>query len=139
MSLPARIAMLKVLAALLLIGPGLLMVTAPATGLGFLTERFLDAAFQPYTGSQPITGRSAALLNAILGGILVGFGAMIWVVAGAVMAADEALGRRLIAVPLACWFVTDSLGSILAGAWMNAVFNAAILSSFAAALFWRRG
>ena len=64
---------------------------------------------------------------------------MIWVAAGTIMATDEALGRRLIVVPLACWFAADSLGSVLAGAWMNAVFNAAILASFAVALFWGRG
>ena len=139
MSISARIKFLKILAFLLLIGPGLLMVTAPVTGLGFLTERFLDLAHQPYEGAQPITGKSAHLLSAILGGILVGFGTMIWAVAEHVLRKDFVLGKRLILIPLICWFITDSLGSVLTGAWFNAVLNAGIFGLFALALFWRRG
>jgi len=138
MSISARINFLKILAFLLLIGPGLLMVTAPVTGLGGLTEMFLDLAHQPYEGAQPITGKSAHLLNAILGGILVGFGVMIWVVAEHVLRKDFVLGRRLILIPLLCWFITDSLGSVFAGAWFNVVINAAILGLFLTGLFWRR-
>ncbi|WP_051279596.1 hypothetical protein [Hellea balneolensis] len=135
MSISTRITLLKVLAFLLLIGPGLLMVTAPVTGLGGLTEMFLDFAYQPYEGAQPITGKSAHLLNAILGGILVGFGAMIWVVSQHVLRKNIALGRRLILIPLICWFITDSLGSVLTGAWFNAVLNAGIFGSFLIALY----
>lgn len=135
MSVSKRITFLKVLALTLLIGPGLLMITAPLTGLGFLTEMFLDLAHQPYEGAQPITGKSAHLLNAILGGILVGFGTMIWVVAEHVLRKDFALGRKLILIPLICWFITDSLGSIFTGAWFNAVLNSLIFGAFAIALF----
>ena len=139
MTISARIIFLKILAVLLLIGPGLIMVTAPVTALGGFTEMFLDLAHQPYEGEQPITGKSAHLLNAILGGILVGFGVMIWVVAEHVLRKDFVIGRRLIFTPLICWFITDSLGSVFAGAWFNAVLNAGILGSFLAALFWRQG
>jgi len=135
MSISARITFLKILAFLLLIGPGLLMVTAPVTGLGSLTEMFLDLAHQPYEGAQPITGKSAHLMNAILGGILVGFGTMIWVVSEHVLRKDFALGRKLILMPLICWFVTDSLGSVLTGAWFNAVLNTGIFGAFLIALF----
>jgi len=135
MALSKRILCLKILAFSLLIGPGLLMVTSPLTGLGFLTEMFLDLAHQPYEGAQPITGKSAHLLNAILGGVLVGFGTMIWVVAEHVLRKDFVLGRRLIFFPLICWFITDSLGSILTGAWFNAVLNSLIFGAFAIALF----
>jgi len=138
MTKATRILWLKILAVVLLIGPGVLMVTAPVTGLRFLTERFLDLAHQPYEGAQPITGKSAHLLNAILGGILVGFGTMIWVVSDKVLRQDYSTGRRLIMVPLMCWYIADSLGSILAGAWFNAVINAGIFASFALILFWRQ-
>lgn len=137
MSISARITLLKGLAFLLLIGPGLMMISAPITGLGFLTEMFLDLAHQPYEGAQPITGKSAHLMNAILGGILVGFGVMIWVVAENVLRKDFTLGRKLIFIPLICWFITDSLGSVLAGAWFNAVLNTGIFVSFILALFLR--
>lgn len=138
MTLDKRILALKVLAVLLLIGPGLLMVTAPVTGLGSWVEAFLDLAHQPWDGGQSIAEGGAPLLNAILGGILVGFGVMIWQVAGKLLQVNEPLGRSIILTALLCWFVTDSLGSVLAGAWFNAVINLAILISLLIPLLWRK-
>jgi len=136
MTISTRIICLKLLVVLLLIAPGLVMISAPVTGLEGVVEIFLDFAYQPYDSGQPITGKSAHLLNAILGGVLTGFGVMIWQVAEHVMRKDFALARRLIFIPLLCWFAADSLGSFLAGAWFNAVINSMILALFVIALFW---
>lgn len=106
------------------------MVTGPVTPFMGLLNGFLDLAHQPVDGGQVVADDAARLLTAILGGILVGFGVMIWLIAERVLRTDPALGRGLILVPLLCWFVTDSLGSILAGAWFNAIINVAILVSF---------
>lgn len=138
MALSTRILTIKILSFLWLIGPGLLMISSPVTGLGFLTESFLDFAYQPFEGSQPITGKSAALMNAILGGILVGFGVMIWKIAGSLMAENQDLAKNIILTALICWFITDSLGSVLAGAWFNAVINALIFISFLVPLIWKK-
>lgn len=112
------------------------MVLAPVTPHLFLVEAFLDLAFQPLDGGQEITQTSGLLLNAILGGILVGFGAMIWVVAERVYRVDAGLGRALILTPLLAWFTTDTLGSVLAGAWFNGVLNAGIFGTFLVPLLW---
>lgn len=130
MTLNVRILLIKAAAAGLLIIPGLVMATGPVTPFMGLVNAFLDLAHQPIDGGQVVADDAARLLNAILGGILVGFGVMIWLVAERVLRTDPALGRGLILVPLLCWFTTDSLGSILAGAWFNAVINVAILVSF---------
>jgi len=130
MTINTRIHLIKLWAAALLIGPGFLMITAPVTGLTSWVNLFLDFAFQPFDGAQAIEGGAASLLNAILGGILIGFGAMIWMVSEHVFRADQALGRKLILTPLLAWFFTDSAGSILTGAWFNAVMNAVFLALF---------
>lgn len=91
---------------------------------------FLDFAHQPYDGQTQVNGQAGFLLNAILGGILIGFGTMIWMVAEHVFRGDPKLGKKIIFTALLCWFVTDSLGSVLAGAWFNAVINLVILGSF---------
>lgn len=134
MNLNTRIVMLKAAAAALLIGPGLIMVTAPISPLAGLVDAFLDLAHQPIDGGQQVVGDAARLLNAILGGVLVGFGVMIWLVSERVYRGDPSLGRLLILIPLLCWFTTDSLGSILAGAWFNAVINVAIIATFLVAV-----
>ena len=134
MTLSARILFLKIAAGALLIGPGLLMILAPVTPTLGLVERFLDLAHQPLDGAQAIAGDAAFLLNAILGGVLVGFGLMIWLAAERVYRNDPALGRSLILIPLFGWFISDSLGSVIAGAWFNTVLNTAILAIFIAPL-----
>lgn len=130
MGLNARITTLKVAAFALLIGPGLIMITGPISPLMSWVEAFLDLAYQPLNGLEKVNENAALLLNAILGGVLAGFGVMIWLVADRVYRQDQALGRSLILIPLCCWFLCDSLGSILAGAWFNAVINIAILAAF---------
>ena len=136
MSLNTRIAVLKSAAFALLIGPGLIMVVGLVSPLMGLVNAFLDLAYQPLDGGQEVVGGAARLLNGILGGVLVGFGVMIWLVAEKVYKNDQDLGRNLIMIPLLCWFATDSAGSVLAGAWFNAVLNASILGVFLAALLW---
>lgn len=136
MKLNMRIAILKVAAFTLLIGPGVMMVTGPISPLMGLVDVFIDLAHQPVDGGQKVADDAGRLLNAILGGVLIGFGVMIWLVAERVYRGDETLGRTLILIPLLSWCVTDGLGSILAGAWFNAVLNLAILAAFLAPLLW---
>lgn len=136
MSLDVRILCLKAATAALLIIPGLIMITGPISPLMSWVEAFLDLARQPLDGGQKITEDAALLLNAILGGVLAGFGAMIWLTAERVYRQDAALGRSLILIPLLVWFVCDGVGSVLAGAWFNAVLNTGILVLFLTPLLW---
>lgn len=136
MTLNTRITAIKIAAAALLIGPGIIMVTGPITPLSGLVDAFLDFAHQPIDGAQKVTNDGAHLLNAILGGVLAGFGVMVWVVAERVYRNDQPLGQSLILIPLFTWFVCDSTGSILAGAWFNAIINIAIIAAFVAPFYW---
>ncbi len=138
MSIDARVTWLTVSAFLLLIGPGLIMVAGLAFPVLFLVESFLDLAHQPIDSGQPIDTDAARLLNAILGGILVGFGTLIWRVADKVLRNDFVLGQSILLPALIGWFICDSLGSILAGAWFNAVLNAVIVAVLLVPLLWKR-
>ena len=136
MALNTRIAVLKFAAAALLIVPGAIMIAALISPLMSWVEAFLDLAHQPLDRGQQVEGDAARLLNAILGGVLIGFGVMIWLVADRVYRQDEGLGRSLIVIPLISWFVFDGAGSVLAGAWFNLVLNTGFLIMFLAPLFW---
>lgn len=136
MALNTRIAFLKFAAAALLIVPGAIMVAALVSPLMSWVEAFLDLAYLPLDGAQKVADDAALLLNGILGGVLVGFGVMIWLVADRVYRKDEGLGRSLILVPLISWFLFDGAGSVLAGAWFNVVLNTGFLMMFLAPLFW---
>lgn len=131
-----RIIALKTAVAALMIGPGLIMVAGLGTPLLWVTELFLDLAILPLDGANRIDTTTARLLDAILGGVLVGFGLLIWQVAGRVYATDPALGRSLIVPAIAAWFVVDSTGSVLAGAPFNAVLNLGILALLLGPLLW---
>lgn len=128
MTLQFRIVWLKCAAAALLIIPGVMMVLAPITPFSAAVDMFLDLAFQPFDGAEQVAGTTALLLNAILGGVLVGFGVMIWMVAEHVYRRDMKLGRTLLLAPILSWFICDSAGSVLAGAWFNGILNVGILA-----------
>lgn len=131
-----RIIWIKIATAALLIIPGLIMITAPVSPFSAAVDAFLDLAYQPFNGEEVVSTTAALLLNAILGGVLVGFGIMIWMVADRVYRQDMALGRTLMMIPILSWFVCDSAGSILAGAWFNAILNVGILLSLITPLLW---
>jgi hypothetical protein len=101
--------------------------------------RFLaDLLFlRPGDGADRLTDYNH-LADAIAGGVMIGWGAMIWMVADRLLAPASAATRqeikRIILVSLGLWFVTDSAGSIAAGAWVNAVVNSSLVVVFVAAV-----
>ena len=119
-----------------------MLILAPISPTSTLVEGFLDVAHLPLDGGETLSTSAAGLLNAILGGVLVGFGTLIWGVSGMVFAKDMALGRQILLPAIVGWFVFDSLGSILAGAGFNAVLNLVFFAWLTAPLMWpaeRRG
>lgn len=130
MTIDRRVLLLKILAFLLLIGPGLMMILGAKGPFMPAVNGFLDFAYQPYDGQTQVAGEAGFLLNAILGGILIGFGTMIWMVAEHVFRGNPGLGRKIILTALLAWFVTDSFGSVLAGAWFNGIINLLFLALF---------
>ncbi len=138
MSLDARVRFLTITVICALIVPGLLMIIDLALPKPVMMPVFLDFAFQPTDGGQPVETGAARLLAAILAGIAIGFGTLIWQIAAKVFRSDPALGTAILVPGILAWFVTDSLASILAGAWFNAVLNLGFLAVLLFPILWRR-
>lgn len=109
---------------------GLAMVLALAAPLDAVLGLFIDLAFLPVDGAQVLTPGTASLMTAISGGLMCGFCVLIYLVTDHVYSADPALGRRLLIPALTAWYLPDSLGSLAAGAWFNAVMNTLFLALF---------
>ncbi|EDZ46655.1 conserved hypothetical protein [Rhodobacterales bacterium Y4I] len=117
---------------------GLAMVLALATPLAHGLGVFLDLAFLPLDGGQRLQPGPAALMTAISGGLMCGFSVLIYLVTQHIYSTSPALGRRLLIPALLAWYVSDSLGSLAAGAWFNAVMNTPFLLLFLAPLLLAR-
>lgn len=117
---------------------GLAMVLALATPLAHGLGVFLDLAFLPLDGGQRLQPGPAALMTAISGGLMCGFSVLIYLVTQHIYNTSPALGRRLLIPALLAWYVSDSLGSLAAGAWFNAVMNTPFLLLFLAPLLLAR-
>lgn len=108
---------------------GLLMF-ASLMGAQPLMAMFLDLIHLPFDGTQTFASDSELVLGAISGGLLFGFGVMTHQVTTHVYASDPGLGGRIIQRGILAWFIVDSMGSILAGAWFNVVLNTGFLALF---------
>lgn len=100
----------------------------PATDLPL--RWFGDLLFWPLGDRAAVLGDEARLVAAILGGIMTGFGLMIWMLTDALIDSDPKLLRRVIVTVMAVWFVVDSTGSVAAGAPLNVVGNLGFLALF---------
>lgn len=129
MSQERRLLWLKVGSAFI-VGFGLLSLLAviPATSgpMRFLS----DLIFWPLDGAQSLSAPETRLIAGIAGGLMVGFGELLWLVSTRVYPNDPYLARGLILPGIIGWFIIDSLGSILAGAPLNALFNISFLAVF---------
>ena len=129
MTVEKRVLCLK-MASGITIATGLFMAVAAIPELAGPTVVFLDLVFWPFDGMQSLDAPEARLLTAVTGGVLVGWAALIWMVATQVYASDPALGRRLILTSLLNWFVIDSSMSVAAGAPLNVVGNLFFLALY---------
>ena len=95
-----------------------------------ITTFFADLLFWPLDGAQNVEPPVARLLAAISGGVMVGWGFLLWQIAVRVWPLDPALAASLIRTSIWAWFVVDSTGSVIAGAPLNVLFNAVFLAAF---------
>lgn len=135
MTLTTRVTALKIATFVLLIafGPLLAFSTLPPADVAlqsFLSLALLDGA------QLHLTEPGGRLITAICGGIVTGFGICLWQVITRVYARDPAAGRAIMLPAILAWFVLDSAGSILAGAWFNAVLNTVFVACFLLPLLW---
>lgn len=127
-----NISLLKFGAALL-IGFGVLFVLSTWPPLAAPLTLLVDLFAWPLDGGQTLAAEATRLALAIGGGVLAGWGAMIWLVATRLADRDPELARSLVLGPVVVWFVLDCLGSVVAGVPLNVVLNIGFLAVFFAA------
>ena len=84
----------------------------------------------PLDGNPAGFDPTAAALNAVLGGVMVGWGTLMLLLVRNLYHDQDKLVRRLVLVGILCWFVVDSVGSFLAGIPGNVVLNVGFLAMF---------
>lgn len=115
-------------------GVAFMLSTIPALSapMALLT----DLIFWPLDGGQNLAAAPSRLLLAISGGVMAGWGLLLWLISTRLYPENPHLARMMILGSVGTWFIVDSLGSILAGAWLNALFNVVFLELFLIPL-WR--
>lgn len=111
---------------------GVVFAIGAATPAAPLVNGFVDLAHFPLDGAQAIQTKSEALTMAIAGGLSVGLGVVIWLLAHHFAASHPQAVAQILTYAALAWYIPDSLGSLLAGAWFNVVMN----SGFLALLLW---
>ncbi len=115
--------------------PLLFLGTMPATSAP--AAFVLDLLSWPINGTAVLQSSDGRLLSAILGGVTLGWGVMIWILSGeAYDKAPEPI-RKAVVVSFLAWFVFDGMGSVASGNALNAVFNLVILL-LAVGPLWRK-
>lgn len=109
---------------------GLMMAAASVQSLAAPMAWMLDLVFFPLDGAQTMADPVTRLLSAICGGVMVGWGAMIWLLVTRLLPREPTLVRQLILTGICAWFVVDSTGSVLSGGHWNALGNLGFLLLF---------
>ena len=112
------------------VGLGLVVALASHPATNAITGLIADLVFWPLNGQPTLDQPAARLLAAISGGVMVGWGAMLWLVATRLLPADPSLAAALVRTSAVAWFVVDSAASIAAGAPLNAMLNLVFLAAF---------
>ena len=115
--------------ALMIIG-GLVLAMASHPSVAFLPNLFFDLVFLQFDGAEKATEPVSRLLAALSGGAFVGFGFTFWQIITKLMPREPQLAKSMMTSGLLGWFAVDSTGSMLSGAWFNAVLNCVILACF---------
>lgn len=89
-----------------------------------------DVLAWPIDGNPAGFDATGFALNAVLGGLLVGWGVTIWLLAAGPIARGQAGTARIVLLGLAAWFLVDSAGSLVAQMPGNVVLNAGFMALF---------
>lgn len=135
MALQHTVSQLK-FASTVVIGFGLLTALAALPALNLPSLWLVDLMFWPFDRQQNLNMPEPRILCAIMGGLLVGFGVLLWLVVTKLMPREPVLARQMILTSMWSWFVVDCTASVVAGAPFNAVMNVPFLLLFVVPL-WR--
>jgi hypothetical protein len=118
------------LAAAVTLATGLLLAVAALPATNLPVRLLTDLLIWPFDGGQGLAAPETRLPLAIGGGVMLGWGVMIWQLAGEPMQRAPETIRAIIRTSILAWFVVDSLASVAAGAALNVVANAVFLALF---------
>ena len=130
-----RLASRTKITAAIVAGFGALCALALIPTLSAPIAHLVDLLSWPMDGPTLLHDPEGRLVMAILAGALVGWGALIWLLSGEPMRASPGAVRRTVVLSVLVWFAVDSIGSLLAGAPLNVLSNAAFLAVLLAPLF----
>jgi hypothetical protein len=112
----------------ILVGIGFTLAAHPATEWPLLA--LADITFWPYDGAQSLAAPETRLAYGVGGGVMAGWGVMIWLLVDRVWPRDPQTVRLLILAGIVTWFVLDSAASFAAGAPWNVLVNVGFLAIF---------
>lgn len=115
------------IASLTVIVFGALVALAAHPPLSLPTGWLTDIAFLPFDGAQQIAAPETRLFMAIGGGVMVGWGVMLWLVVTRLLPADPGLARLLLLEGTLSWYFVDCTGSFLSGGYINIALNTMLM------------
>ncbi len=123
------------IASAVVIGFGFVGAAAALPALSGPMRLLTDIAFWPLDGAQSLAAPETRLFSAIGGGLTVGLGVAMWMLATRLYPREPDLARSMILASMGSWFVVDSIGSTLAGAPVNVLLNLGFLLAFVVPLW----
>lgn len=109
---------------------GLALALASSPALNLPLRLLADLLIWPLDQGQTLAASETRLAFAIGGGVMVGWGMMIWQLAGEPLQRAPEPTRAIIRTSILTWFLVDSLASVAAGAALNVLANAVFLALF---------
>lgn len=116
---------------------GLALALAAIPALNLPIRLLTDLLVWPLDRAETLAGSETRLALAIGGGVMLGWGLMIWQLAGEPLERAPEAVRGIIRTSVTAWFLVDSAGSVAAGAALNVLPNLVFLALFLLPL--RRG
>lgn len=117
-------------ASAVVIGFGLLLAAGAWPPLAAPVVFLADLLIWPMDGLQTLQMPETRVFMAISGGVMVGWGVTLWKLADHLLAEHLAVVRSITMTGLYSWFAVDSIGSVMAGAPLNAVANVGFVVLF---------
>jgi hypothetical protein len=121
---------------LIYIGFGIMTALSALPAAAGLTLFLTDLVFWPLDGAQSLRAPETRLFCGITGGVVTGWGVLLWLISTRLYPREPELARTIILSSVLSWFVVDGIGSTLAGAPGNVALNVVFLLLFAVPL-WR--